>query len=409
MAPNSTSSEEISVAQFAARYRSFLITGLAFLFIMMLGLFYFYIPEALRGRPDFRQLYTAGYMVRTGLGQKLFDSGTVFALQNKLCGALNIPLPFNHLAYETIFFAPLSVMSFKAAYVTFFGINLGLMWLSFQMLRPYVMELRVVWSWLPAALFVCFFPVGIAFIQGQDSILMLTLFMAAMVAHRRGRDMLAGSLLALTLFKFQFAVPVILLFAAWKMWKAVLGFGMTGAIVAATSLWITGLSAAAAYLRSLLSMSVTLRTMEQQDSYGIHPIGMPNLRGLLTALLGSITPHDWTQAILVAASLTLLVFAARSKPSFSLAVLVSVMISYHSLIHDTVLLIIPIGLIVAACIRGQLPQIGWASGIAAAMLSLPTLVYPARPWVLAIPSLALIVLHLVQLKSLYGRAISATI
>ena len=53
-------------------------------------------------------------------------------------------------------------------------------------------DLEEIWTRLPVAIFACFYPITIALIQGQDSILMLTLVVAAFVAHRNGNDLWAG-------------------------------------------------------------------------------------------------------------------------------------------------------------------------------------------------------------------------
>ena len=112
----------------AISYKSFIAIILAYMFIMSLGACFFYVPVALMGRSDFRHLYTAGYMVRTGHAQELYDSDVEYQFQNKLAGPLDMTLPFNHLAYEAPFFTLLSFVGFRAAYLLFFGVNLALVW-----------------------------------------------------------------------------------------------------------------------------------------------------------------------------------------------------------------------------------------------------------------------------------------
>ena len=382
----------------AISYRSFVVAILAYLLIMNIISCFFYVPIALLGRSDFRHLYTAGYMVRSGYAHQLYDNDVEYELQNKLAGSLNINLPFNYLAYEALFFAPLSFVGFKLAYILYFGINLVLVAACFLMLKPYLLSLRRIWAWLPLAIFVCFYPVTVALIQGQDSILMLTLIIAAFVSRRTGHELASGILVGLTLFKFHFSIPFLLLFLAWKWWRTVIGFCAASVTVAGVSLWIAGFAGMGVYLRSLVSMSVGLITAQQQDFYGIHPAGMPNLRGLVSVMAGPYVSHFWVQAITIVCSTLLLFLAARSRPSFSLAVLVSVLVSYHSLIHDTALLVIPLGLLGAASILNRFPYSEWVALLAAVILVSPTvlILMPGYPWVLALPVLALTAL-LVQI------------
>src|SRR5215813_10093604 len=71
--------------------------------------------RALReGRVDFRAQYTAGYMLRSGNAQRLYDYATQFLMQNSVVSPRSATMPFDHLAYEALFFAPLSFLRFKA-------------------------------------------------------------------------------------------------------------------------------------------------------------------------------------------------------------------------------------------------------------------------------------------------------
>jgi hypothetical protein len=387
------------VIDLAVSYRPFILVIFAYMLIMSVGSCVFWVPLALRGRMDFRHLYTAGYMVRSGHAHELYDSDAEFKFQNELAGPLTMTLPFNHLAYEALFFLPLSFAGFRLAYLLFFGINLVLVAACCKMLQPYLTSLKTIWTWLPPAILFCFYPIAAALIQGQDSIIMLTLVVAAFVSHRKGNDFWAGILVGLTVFKFHFSIPFLVLFLAWKWWRAALGFLASSAGAIAVSVAITGFGGTAVYLRSLVSMSLELKTAQQQDFYGIHPVGMPNLRGLIYALTSQHLGHLWMQILTVVLSAVLLLVAARSRPSFSLAVLVTVLVSYHALLHDISLLVLPIGLLGAASILEWLPYSGWTAALAGLILVLPTLLIqmPGYPWLLTVPVLALTVLHLVQL------------
>src|SRR6266568_8865693 len=90
------------------------------------------------GRADFRQLYAAGYMVRTGLRHELYDYDLQKQFENLIVGQSDTPLPFNHLAYEAIIFAPLSFFSYRTAYFIFLTINLLLLVTSFRLLDPWM-------------------------------------------------------------------------------------------------------------------------------------------------------------------------------------------------------------------------------------------------------------------------------
>jgi hypothetical protein len=312
----------------------------------------FFIPVITHGHFDFRQLYTGGYMLRSRHARELYDYDAQKTFQDALISREQIALPFNHLAYEALLFAPFSLLPFRTAYSAFLALNLALLTLSFRLLRPRMGNLARVWRWLPVAMFLGFLPLAAALMQGQDSILLLTLLAAAMVSVDRGWELTAGVLVGLGLFKFQIAVPMALLFLAWRRWRFSAGFALSAAVVGSGSLWLVGLSQAEVYVRSLFSMSVALNSPLDQFRYGISPVAMPNLRGLIFGLAASRLPPFWVQVGTVAASAVLLLMAAAltsnkqrgAKEEFSIAITVSTLVSYHLLIHDLSVLLVPIAL-----------------------------------------------------------------
>src|SRR5215467_5915301 len=101
------------------RTRSLLIAiSLLLVFVSLSGLF-LSIPLGMRGFVDFRHLYTAGYMVRTGQGASLYDFAESERLQNMLVGRAEGALQFNHLAYESLLYVPFSLLSYRSAYLGF--------------------------------------------------------------------------------------------------------------------------------------------------------------------------------------------------------------------------------------------------------------------------------------------------
>ncbi len=183
----------------------------AYLIGVHLWTWVFMLPTFLGGRADFRQLYTAGFMVRSGYASQLYDYNSQRRFQNVLVSPADIALPFNHLSYEALLFAPFSLLPFRAAYFTFLGTNLALLALCYRLLRPGMDTLADIFRWLPAAMFLGFLPVAAALMQGQDSILLLTLLVAATVALQRGANLTAGALVGFGLFKFQIVLPIALL------------------------------------------------------------------------------------------------------------------------------------------------------------------------------------------------------
>jgi hypothetical protein len=141
--------------------------------------------------------------------------------------------------------------------------------------------LEALGRFVPEAVFFGFLPVAVAIVLGQDSILLLAVVVWAFVALDRGHEMRSGFLLSLGFFKFQYILPIILLFILWQKWRFVLGATVGGLGTIGLSVRITGLSGLRAFVRTVGEMSVSLNSAAQRVKFATFPRAMPNLRGLI--------------------------------------------------------------------------------------------------------------------------------
>jgi hypothetical protein len=347
------------------------------------------IPIALSGKADFRAFYTAGYMVRSGHRAQLYDYEQNRAFENEVVTPADGGFLFNHLAYEVILYAPLSIFRYRTAYALFFGINLAVLVGSFWMLRRYLSSLEEVWTLLPVAIFACFLPVTLALLQGQDSIILLALMISVSLMVDRQEDFKGGVILGLTLFKFQYALPIVFLFMIWRRWRFLLGFALSAGAVISISLWITGLAGFVSYTHSLVEMSAKFSSVFS-DRYGIRPQFMPNVRGLAYMVTNG-SPLGTHILVLVLSGLVLARTAMR-RPSVSLALLAALLVSYHELISDMVLMILPLGWALSDSVLANGKDAVRLATISGVIFGGPTILLLAgdRFYVLAIPVMALV-------------------
>src|SRR5882724_12805260 len=228
----------IQLSQFRRTHyvQDILLGILPIIFCMQFLAWLTFLPKALRGHADFRQLYVAGYMVRTGHRTQLYDYAAQTYFQNTLVSNGELALPFIRPAYQALLFVPFSLFSYRTAYLGFLLLNVLLLALAFLLLQPRMRGLSRVWPGLPPALFLGFYPVALALMQGQDSILLLALLAAAVVSLERNRDLAAGTLVGLGLFKFQIVIPIALLFLVWRRWRFSAGFVLAAILVGLLSL-----------------------------------------------------------------------------------------------------------------------------------------------------------------------------
>jgi len=186
---------------------------------------------------------------------------------------------------------------------------------------------------------------AVAIILGQDSILLLLLALLAFIALDEGHDVRSGLLVSLGLFKFQFILPIILLFLLWRKWRFVFGAALGAVAVLCLSIWVTGFSGMRASAGTMVEMSIGLSSPAQRLKFGTFPDAMPNLRGFIATVGDShLSAHAIQAAVLIGTLLVILV-ASRMRPSLPLAILVAVLVSYHGLIHDSALLVLPLGIL----------------------------------------------------------------
>jgi hypothetical protein len=307
------------------------------------------VPASLKATGyDFRQLYAAAFMVRTGHANELYEYEFQKEIQNQHVSWEEEALPFVSPAYEALLFSPLSFFQFRAAYLLFLAFNLVGLALCFVLLRPWMSNLYAVFRWLPIALFLGFLPVAAALIEGQDSVLLTTALVIAFVLLTKHRNLSAGFVTGVALFKFPIVLPVAALFLIWRRWRFLAGFGIAAAILVSLSIGITGISQAKLYLESLMSIAGLTPPTSGLAMYPIEWQKMANLHGLTVGLADGRIPTLWVHALALLLSAAVFGWTAYRGVQVSdtsalllLAIVCSVLVGHHTYIHDLSVLLLP--------------------------------------------------------------------
>ena len=163
------------------------------------------------GYGDFSALYTGGLLVRRGEGRLLYDRAAQWRVQQEFASRVDIrqgPMPFVRPPFEALVFLPLAYFSYPAAIAIWSILKVVFLWLTTQILpRPQPFT-RSYPSWLEVALCLGLFPVFLDLLEGQDDILLLLICAAALNRLQGRKDVAAGVILALGLFKFHLVVPI---------------------------------------------------------------------------------------------------------------------------------------------------------------------------------------------------------
>jgi hypothetical protein len=293
---------------------------------------------------DFRAFYAAGHLIREAPSQ-FYDLATQHRYEDTASGTGPL-LPIYHLAYEALLYAPLSFLSFKAAYFTYLLWNMLVLWFCY-LLSPsgesiFTQRLR------PVLFFLSFPPVLCSFV-GQNSLLVLLVLCVTFRAFSRGRNLQAGLLLGLVILKLAIITPLALLLALRKGSRFLAGFLASCACVIGLSMALTGFGSTSQLLHLLAGATLSGdHSVQSQLQTAVWLRGMPNISGLLYLCgTGHLSAHSafvvqsLADLILLAGCAFIQRRAKRDATALSAAIVCALLVGPHVYAYDLSCLILP--------------------------------------------------------------------
>jgi len=300
-----------------------------------------------QGYGDFANFYTAGVLVRRGLGAELYNPTTQWKVQQEFASEVKIrrgPMRYMRPPFEALFFSVFAAWPYATALLLWTGLKLALL-----SMIPFVVVRGRFWKesfppWATVLLVLGTFPEFMDLLMGQDATLLAFLFAISFWQLATERDTAAGVTLGLALFKFQLVIPfvVILLIAGRK--RVLPGFAMSACAVLALSAGLVG-------WRGLLEYPAYLLALNQATGVGIKPELQMTLRGVLTLFVGRLPYPGRIHWVLAPVALGAIVYAGLIwrkagdrflAEGFGLAAIVAIVTSYYSYDYDLLLLIVPL-------------------------------------------------------------------
>jgi len=299
---------------------------------------------------DFSEFYAAGQMVRHGLGNSLYDLRVQAEFQLKVAPvhAFYLRPPF-----EALLFVPFTYLSYRAAYAAWLMFSLAILSGAARLIRGNTNVLDAMLQYtrgipvdfgLLLLVFLTFSPTMDCLLIGQDSVLMLMIYTLVFLALKRGRELEAGGLLALGLFKFHLVLPFAIIFALRRRASFVLGFAGIALLLVAISVLVSGPGVLASYPAMFLNSKYRMLM-------GFQPEYAANIRGLIYLITPSKIPGAISGAVVAALSAFLLWVTVRTwrdsefELCFSAAVIAALLTGYHSFVYDLSLLLLPVAIV----------------------------------------------------------------
>jgi|HubBroStandDraft_1064217.scaffolds.fasta_scaffold01859_3 hypothetical protein len=235
-------------------------------------------------------------------------------------------------------FVPFTLLEFWPAYLLWTALNLIMLVVTVILLRRHFPPFARVSPLVIGLGSTAYFPIAIGIIQGQDIVFLLLLVVLAVICLDRGNDVVGGVLLGVGLFRPQWAIPLVLLFAI-RRWRVLLGFAPVALILAGICVVLMGWHGPLNYAQFVLHLEGT-------DARAFGPSHVPNLRGLIEQLPGIGDSGQWKNGLIFALSAVVFFLALRrirnGRDSIifcaSLAVVTTILISFHALVYDLTLL-----------------------------------------------------------------------
>lgn len=254
-------------------------------------------------KTDFSLTYVGATILERGQAAQLYDRNTQIQVRDSLFADPN-PLLFEHPPFEALLLSPLAKLPYRNAYLLWGVLNTAILLLLVVTLRPYcpwpTQDLVYVCLWP------LFAPLGVALFQGQPSIIALAGYSAAYIQLKNQKDFYAGAGFGLALFRFQLALPFVVILLLRRKWRFMGGFACSAGLLTLLSVLAVGFRGIEQYARFLGAVG----TNPQDQSYG-SAVDMGSIYGLLYALLGEVVSPPVLIAMVVTLSLALLWYIAK--------------------------------------------------------------------------------------------------
>lgn len=210
---------------------------------------------------DYVMLYVAGQVVADGAASELYDDAKNQVRSSRLFAGMD-PLeswPYRYPPTVAAAMVPLSLMPIGWSFALFVVIQLSLLAVTLWLLQQNysIFQQRAAWLWAMAGS-----PLVLeSLIGGQSSLFGLACIVGCLHFLRRDNELMAGILLALTLYKPNVAALLIVaaLIVRPGLW---LGFLPTVAVGLAVALWTAGISGLLQYLQLASQLASTQWSLE---------------------------------------------------------------------------------------------------------------------------------------------------
>lgn len=324
---------------------------------------------------DYPAFYAAARIAADGDLDEVNDLGRLAAEQADLFPAGEEGfLTWAYPPHVALLYRPLAALPYRASYAVFTVLMVAAFVAAVGLLRPLVPWVGR--AMLPAVAFgLAAWPMFRGVTAGQNTALTLLLLVGAWRLSAAGRDGLAGVLLGLLLFKPQFAVLAVALWAVARRWRAVAAFAGVAAATWAVTAAFAGAGWVGRWLDDLRAYDAT------EDVNAANHVSLPEaahaafevsaVGWVLAAAVGAVTAWRWWQ---------------RGEPDLATAVPAILLGAAHAVFYDVGLTVLTAAVLlpVAPAATAALWAAGFLEPLAEPLGWNPLVVVLGAWWALAL-------------------------
>jgi hypothetical protein len=309
------------------------------------GTFMYGYPPCDDCRSDFPCFYAAAKLIWQS-PSALYDDASQLAIQKTIDPRIGDSiLPFTYPPFTAVVYMPLGWLSFPAAFLVITLINVILLAFSLRLLITRLQLTRQQSTWLILS-GLCNFGVHSVLLQGQTSLIVLTLLTIFTVTTQNHRPIGAGLSAGMLFVKPQLQLIPFIILLSRRWWHALVIASITATVLAVCSVVLVGWPAILEYM-NLLNTYIT-----KERGYGSYPESMQNLRAVAQYLVSySWAARLWIALIVpVVAAIFLLNAKLDADPNIVAMqwignFIAGVLIAPHFNAHDLAVLIIPVAFV----------------------------------------------------------------
>jgi len=217
----------------------FVATFLSTLFLPVIIYFTLYRDISAMATNDFNQYMASARMLREGTISQIYNPQVFSQYRTKIVYPYKpSKLIFRSLPYVSFFYLPFSFFNYQNAYASYLVFSFALLVLNYLILiRFFPHTFKIKYGFL---LILSFLPTIFTLIQGQSSILMLTIILLGFYGIAKKRFFISGLVLSLLLFKIHIFVTISLLLIVYlKKRGFILGISTGSLIILAFNALLT--------------------------------------------------------------------------------------------------------------------------------------------------------------------------